>query len=139
MPGRKIVIGALAAGLCALPATAEAKLMLQLKVLTPTHVTARAPITVSGVVNGEVGAEFVAVFFSKGRCVPKYESEYRLSEDVTRTGVGYLNDQDEQGPFSMTVELGKSGTHAHWLCVYAYHSGKVVGTTVTDRLATKKL
>ena len=39
----------------------------------------------------------------------------------------------------MSVTLGKFGTHAQWLCVYAYHSGRTTGTTVTDRRLAQKL
>ena len=128
-----------AVALGVLPGIATAKLLLQLNVAVPKHRTTHTPITVSGDVNGELGAEFVAVFFSKDRCVRKYASENRLSANTTGTGVGYLTDQDEQGPFSMTVTLGKYGKHAHRLCAYAYHSGRTAGTTVTDRLVAKKL
>jgi hypothetical protein len=139
MLGRRMLIVIVAVALGALPGIATAKLMLQLNVAVPKHVTTHTPITVSGEVNGELGAEFVAVFFSTDRCVRLYASEERLSGNVTATGVGYITAQDEQGPFSMPVRLGKFGKHARWLCVYAYHSGRTAGTTVTDRLVAKKL
>jgi hypothetical protein len=92
---RGMLIVAVALG--AVPGIATAKLMLRLNVAVPKQLTTHTPITVSGDVNGELGAEFVAVFFSKDRCVRKYASENRLSANATGTGVGYLTDQDEQG------------------------------------------
>jgi hypothetical protein len=139
MFGRRMLIVIVAVALGAVPGVAMANLSVQLSVTVPKHVTTHTPIPISGTISGEQGAELVAAFFSKDRCVRTYASAYRLSEHVSKSGVGYLTAQDEQYIFSLDVTLGNAGKHARWLCVYAYHAGSKADTTVTDKLIASKV
>jgi hypothetical protein len=139
MFGRRTLIVIVVVALGAVPGVAMANLSVQINVTVPKHVTTHTPIAISGSIGGEVGAEFVAAFSSKDRCVRTYASEYRLSEHATKSGVGYIMAQNEQALFQLSVKLGKAGKHARWLCVYAYHAGSKAGTTVTDKLVANKV
>ena len=109
---------------------AMARLMITLGVSVPKHVKASTPIAVSGIVNGEVGAEFLGVFADKRSCARTYATELRRSPG---SGAETLAQQDVQGPFNVTVTLGKYGRHAKYVCVYMFHSKNAAGQPTTDR------
>ena len=124
-----LVIGA------AVPAVALAHLQLSLKISVPKHVKRSTPITVSGVVNGELGAEFLSVFFDTRKCARSYTIEDRASgSGGAQYKVGSLLSADEQGPFSATVKLGKFGKRAKYICAYYWHTRNAAGQSKTDRV-----